>query len=80
MVATTRSQLGSTGLPLITIADLALSNMHYTVDGNDSLGYKITIEAAGAPAQDLYVVRNEGYKLAAYSASDTVTPEDLSQD
>lgn len=78
MVATTRSQLGATGLPLITIADLALSNMHFTVDGDDSLGYKIRIEATGAPAQDLYVVRDGGsYKLAAYSPSDTVAPEDL---
>ena len=49
--------------------------MHDTVEGDDSLGYKITVESPGAPAHDLYVIR-EGvnYKVAGFSMSDTVLP------
>jgi tetratricopeptide (TPR) repeat protein len=65
-----KSQMAATGLPLVTIADIAVSNMHYTVDGDDSLGYKITIEAPGAAAEDVYVIKDGGnYKVAAFAAS-----------
>jgi len=37
-----KAELRNSGLPLTTLADLAVSNMHYTVEGDDSLGYKIT--------------------------------------
>jgi tetratricopeptide (TPR) repeat protein len=69
IMSTLKSQLEGSGLPLVTVADLAVSNMHYTVDGNDALGYKITIESPGAAAQDSYVVLDEGqrYKVAAFS-------------
>jgi len=61
------SQMVASGLPLVTIADLVASNMHYTVDGDDSFGYKIIIESPGAAAQDLYVVKDGGhYKVAAF--------------
>ena len=68
MMAGLKSQMAATGLPLVTIADLAVSNMHYTVDGDDSLGYKIIIESPGAAAQDVYVVKDGGrYKAAAFT-------------
>lgn len=70
MMAGLKSQMAATGLPLVTIADLAVSNMHYTVDGDDSLGYKIIIESPGAAAQDVYVVKDGGrYKAAAFAES-----------
>lgn len=78
MMSTLKLQTGSTGLPLVTIADLAVSNMHYTVEGDDSLGYKVIMESPGAAAQDFFVVRDGGqYKIAGYSASDSVDPEEL---
>lgn len=70
MMSELTSQMAATGLPLVTIADLAVSNMHYTVDGDDSLGYKIIIESPGAAAQDVYVVKDGGgYKVAAFAES-----------
>lgn len=70
MMTTLKLELSGAGLPLTTIADMAVSNMHYTVDGDDSVGYKITIESPGAAAQHVYVVKEEGrYKAAAFSAS-----------
>jgi tetratricopeptide (TPR) repeat protein len=78
MMSTLRSQVGTSGLPLVTIADMVVSNMHYTVDGDDSSGYKIIIESPGAPAQDMYVVRDENrYKIAAFSVSGSSVPDEL---
>lgn len=45
--------------------------MKFTVDGDGALGYKIIVEAAGAAAQDLYVVKHAGqFKIAAFSKPD----------
>lgn len=78
MMATLKSQLEGR-FPLMTIADMAISNMHYTVEGDDSIGYKIIIESPGAAAQDVYVVREGGrYKVAAFSAGASA-PEDLAE-
>jgi tetratricopeptide (TPR) repeat protein len=78
MMSTLKDQLSSSGLPLITVADLTISNMHYTVDGDDSLGYKVIVEATGAPPQNIFVVRDGPYKIAAFSAADRSVPEELS--
>jgi len=78
MMSKLKLQLGNSGLPLVTVADMAVSNMRYTVDGDDSLGYKIIIESPGAAAQDAYVVRDDGrYKMAAFSVSGETVPEEL---
>ena len=78
IISEVRSRLSATPLPLVTIADLVLSNMHYTLDGDDAMGYKVIIEAPGAATQDAYVVKEGGrYKLAAFSSSVTEVPEDL---
>jgi tetratricopeptide (TPR) repeat protein len=68
MMSGLKSQAGAVGLPLDTIADLAVSNMRFTVDGDDSVGYKIIVEPAGAASQDVYVVKDRNhYKIAAFS-------------
>lgn len=78
MMSRLKLQTGSTGLPLVTIADVAVSNVHYTVEGDNSLGYKVIMESPGAAAQDFFVVRDGGqYKIVGYSASDSVDPEEL---
>ena len=75
------SQMAATGLPLVTIADMAVSNMRYTVDGDDSLGYKIILESPGAAAQDLYVVKDGGrYKVAAFGESGSNIEDRASSD
>jgi tetratricopeptide (TPR) repeat protein len=61
------------------IADLAISNMKFIVDGDDTLGYKIIVEAPGAAAQDLFAVKQAGrFKIAAFSATQDSLPEQLS--
>jgi tetratricopeptide (TPR) repeat protein len=74
-----KSQTGNTGLALTTLADLAISNMHFTVEGDDVVGYKIVVESVGAQAQDIFVVRDGGrYKIAGYSMSaDSTVVEEL---
>jgi tetratricopeptide (TPR) repeat protein len=72
------TQFANVGFPTLTLADMALSNMHYTTEGDDSVGYKIIIESPGAPPQDTYVVRDGGhYKVAAYSFAGPASPQDL---
>ena len=78
MMSTLKSQIGAAGLPLVTIADIAISNMHYTVDGDDSIGYKVIVESPGAPAQDMYVVRDgSGYKIAGFSGSESTASDEF---
>ncbi len=78
MMSTFRAQMQTVDLPLPVLADLAVSNMKYTVDGDDSLGYKIIIEAPGAAAQDVFVVNDAGhYKIAAFSPTEDSLPEQL---
>ena len=77
-MSTLKMQVGTSGLPLVTIADMAVSNMHYTVDGDDALGYKIILESPGAAAQDLYVIRDgDRYKIAAVSLSGSTVLDGL---
>jgi tetratricopeptide (TPR) repeat protein len=79
MMTTFRSQVEATGLPLPVLADLTVSNMKFTVDGDDALGYKIIVEAAGAPAQDIYVIKHAGqFKIVAFSSTQDSSPERLS--
>lgn len=78
LMATFRSQMAGATLPLPVVGDLTLSNMKMTVDGDDSLGYKVIVEAPGAAAQDLFVVRDGGrYKIAAFSGTQDSLPEEL---
>ena len=70
MMTQLKLQLGASGLPLTTIADIAMSNMRYTVDGDDSVGYKIILEGTGAAPQNMYVVREGNqYQIAGFSTN-----------
>ncbi|HVJ05441.1 MAG TPA: DUF3857 domain-containing protein [Candidatus Saccharimonadales bacterium] len=50
--------IGTSGVPLATYADMWVSNLHFALDGNDSVGYKVTVEYPGTTAQNMYVVRD----------------------
>jgi tetratricopeptide (TPR) repeat protein len=79
-MAQMKSQMRAAGLPLKTVSDIAIANLRYTVNGDDSKGYKVTVEPVGAPASDLYVVKEDNeYKIATFSMSDAGTslPEGL---
>jgi TonB family protein len=78
MMSSARAEFKNTGLPRAILADLTLSNMHYAVEGDDSLGYRITLEAPGSAAKDIFVLRYENrYKIASFSASENTSPDDL---
>jgi tetratricopeptide (TPR) repeat protein len=78
MASSLRSQAGAFSFPREAIADMALSSMRFTVDGDDSVGYKITIQQPNADARDVYVVRDgASYKIAAIYPSSTVLPNEL---
>lgn len=70
MMSTIQSELGSSEFQLVSLADLVLSNMHCTTEGDDSVGYKIIMEFPGMAGQDAYVIRDgDKYRLAGYSAA-----------
>jgi tetratricopeptide (TPR) repeat protein/transglutaminase-like putative cysteine protease len=72
MMSMIKSQIASSGTPPINIADTVVSNMRCTVEGDDSSGYKVTVESPGAAAQEIFVVRDKGeYKIAAFSSETT---------
>jgi tetratricopeptide (TPR) repeat protein len=78
MITQIKLQLGTTGVPFVTIADMAMSNMRYTVDGDDSLGYKIILEGTGAAPQTMYVVKaGDHYQIAAFSPNAATPPDEL---
>ena len=71
-MATMKSTLGAMGVPLLTVADMAVSNMRCTLDGDDNVGYKVIVESPGAAAQTIYVLKEEGiYKVGAFNYSDS---------
>jgi tetratricopeptide (TPR) repeat protein/transglutaminase-like putative cysteine protease len=72
MMSMVKAQLASSGTPPINIADTVASNMHCTAEGDDSTGYRVTVESPGASAQEVFVVRDGGdYKIAALSTETT---------
>lgn len=79
MMSKLRVQIGSAGASRINVTDTVVSNMHCSVEGDDSTGYKITMETPGAAAQEIFVVKDDSnYKIAAFSSNSTATnTEDL---
>lgn len=60
----TRHSMLQTGLSIDVLSDIALSNMQYSVEGDDNLGYRIRIQSIGAPPQTHYVIKEAGaYKI-----------------
>jgi tetratricopeptide (TPR) repeat protein len=76
MMAQVKGGFAASGMPGATVADLAVSNMRYTVDGDDVEGYQIIVESPGAAAQDIYVIKDgPHYKSAAFSANGSILDE-----
>lgn len=73
-----RLQLERNGVPFEVIGDIVLANSRYTLEGSDSLGYKVTMESPGAQPQDMFVVREEGqFKILELALQGEKMPEHL---
>lgn len=79
MRSKTEFQSSSSGLPQAVVADIAVSNMQCTPEGDDASGYKVTVETPGTAAQQIFVIHeSSAYKIVAFSsASEATNTEDL---
>jgi tetratricopeptide (TPR) repeat protein len=72
-----RVQTEKNGVPFETVGDIVLSNVRYSMEGNDAQGYRVTVETPGAEPQQAFVVREDGaYKLLDFSFGSKL-PENL---
>ncbi len=63
-----KRQAEKSGLTAMALADIVISSARYSVEGDDALGYRITIETLGGAIQHAYVIREDGqYKCLKYS-------------
>jgi tetratricopeptide (TPR) repeat protein len=58
------------GLPLEVLTDLTLSNMKLAVEGDDKIGYRVTLQSIGSKNQVMYVVKDGGHYMFLASSSD----------
>jgi len=55
-----------TGVPPNVLADIALGTMKITATGDDSLGYRVTVQSVTSAAETYFVVKDAGtYKIVA---------------
>jgi transglutaminase-like putative cysteine protease/Flp pilus assembly protein TadD len=73
-----RSIAEKSDLTLENVADIALSTARFSTEGDDHIGYKVTIQTIGAAAQEAFVVRENGrYKMVELSSSESKVPENI---
>jgi tetratricopeptide (TPR) repeat protein len=73
-----KAQADKSGLTPVALGEMALASARYSVEGSESLGFKIDIQTMGAELQHVYIVREDGqYKCLQYSASSTEVPEEI---
>jgi len=76
-IAQMKKVAAKSGLTGESLGDIALSSARYSVEGDDALGFRITVETLGAGIQHAYVVREDGqYKCLKYSFSSEM-PEEI---
>ncbi|MGE5113881.1 MAG: DUF3857 domain-containing protein [Acidobacteriaceae bacterium] len=62
-----RNILKQSGIPAPVGADIILSNMKFNTEGNDTSGYRIRVQPAGAKSTTAFVLHtNKGYKLIGF--------------
>ncbi|HJX84916.1 MAG TPA: hypothetical protein VJ723_11275, partial [Candidatus Angelobacter sp.] len=73
-----RTAFSITNLPMSVVTDMTVSNFQYSLEGDETVGYRITLVAPGSQAQDLFVTREDGhYKLVELAISSSKPPENL---
>ena len=65
-----RAAMAKAGLPSDVLVDLVISNTQFAVDGDDKVGYRITVRAMGAKNQVMYVVKENGRYMFLASSTD----------
>ncbi len=65
-----RAAMAKAGLPSDVLVDLVISNTQFAVDGDDKIGYRITVRAMGAKNQVMYVVKDNGKYMFLASSTD----------
>ena len=60
------------------LIDISLSNARFSTEGDDALGYKVTMQAPGSAAQDIFVVREDGhYKIVDFVGIGNGRPDNM---
>jgi tetratricopeptide (TPR) repeat protein/transglutaminase-like putative cysteine protease len=73
-----RNQAEKSGLTPIALSEIALSSARYSVEGSESLGFKITVQTMGSEPQYVYITREDGqYRCLQYSSSSNEVPEEI---
>jgi tetratricopeptide (TPR) repeat protein len=73
-----RKQAEKSGLTPISLGDIVVSSARYSVEGDEAVGFKVTIETLGSEALHAYIVREDGqYKCLHVSSSASDVPEEI---
>ena len=73
-----RAELETDGLSIEVVADMALSNMRYSLEGDENIGYHISAEAPGSQAQEVFIVREDGeFRIAEFTPSNGRYPAEI---
>lgn len=73
-----RSQAERSQITADTLMDVAVSNAHFSTEGDDTVGYKVTMQSPGAPSQYAFIVREDGrYKVVDFIGMGNQHPEEM---
>ena len=65
-----RAQMAKNGIPPAVITDIVLSSMQMTVEGDDRVGYRVTIQPIGAKNSAMYIVKESGHYVVLGAEND----------
>ncbi|HEY6970911.1 MAG TPA: DUF3857 domain-containing protein [Candidatus Angelobacter sp.] len=72
-----RAAADKSGMPVVALGDITLSSGRFSVEGDDSLGYAVTMEIGGL-SQKAFVVREDGrFKLVEFIEAGRKIPENM---
>ena len=75
---TMRSIAERSGLSMQFLGDQVASNARYTSEGDDTAGYKVTVESPGAEAKDAFVVREDDkYRIVDFYGGTKTSPDGM---
>jgi Tfp pilus assembly protein PilF len=73
-----RNRIDATQLPLEVAVDMALSNAKYSEEGDENLGYRVTMQTPNSAGQVFFLVHEDGkYKLENFLSSNDLGREAL---
>jgi tetratricopeptide (TPR) repeat protein len=73
-----RAEAERAGVSADVLFDTVLSNARFSTEGDDTLGYKITLQTPGAQPQDVFVVREDNqYKVVSFASASQSNSESI---